>query len=142
MAGVLDLSLPAAPVDDPVVLPKDDPTDPAALRTSIQRVMTADCGVERDADGLRLAAETLGDLALLAEDLPPRLPATYEAMNLVRVARATVANAAAREESRGSHTRIDFPEQSDDLLGRFVVAGEAAPQFVPLPAPALRNAGR
>jgi L-aspartate oxidase len=142
MAGVVELSLPVGAVHDPVVLPKDNPGDPAALRSSIQRVMSQDCGVERDAAGLHLAADTLGDLAALAENLPSRRIATYEAMNLARVARAIVANATAREESRGSHTRIDFPQPSDDLLGRFVVTGDAAPRFVPLPEPALRRAGR
>jgi L-aspartate oxidase len=142
MAGVLDLSLPASTVDDPVVLPKDDPTDPAALRGSIQRVMSHDVGVERDAAGLRIAAETLADLAALAEDLPARRAATYEAMNLARVARAIVANATAREESRGSHTRTDFPDASDEYLGRFVITAETAPQFVPLPERALDKAAR
>jgi L-aspartate oxidase len=142
MAGVLDLSLPAETVDDPVVLPKEKASDPAALRASIQRVMTHDCGVERDAPGLRLAADTLDDLAALAEDLPPRHIATYEAMNLARVARATVANATAREESRGAHTRTDFPEPRPELLGRFVVTGTLAPQFVALGEPALRRASR
>jgi succinate dehydrogenase/fumarate reductase flavoprotein subunit len=61
-------------------------------------------------------------------------------MNLVRVARATVAGATAREESRGAHTRTDHPQRSEQLLGRFIVAGDASPQFVPLPEPALRNA--
>jgi L-aspartate oxidase len=140
MAGVLEVSCVAPAAEDPVVLPKQDPTDPAALRASIQRVMAQDCGVTRDAEGLRLAGETLTDLAQLAEDLPPRQPATYEAMNLARVARAIVANSAAREESRGAHTRRDFPDASEAMLGRFVVAGDAAPQFVPLAQPALRGA--
>jgi L-aspartate oxidase len=141
MAGVLELGLPCEPVDDPVVLPKRNPSDPAVLRASIQRVMSHDCGVERDAAGLRLAGDTLTDLAALAEDLPPRRPATYEALNLARVARAIVANATAREESRGAHTRTDFPDPSDEWLGRFVVAGNEEPRFVALPQPALRRAG-
>jgi L-aspartate oxidase len=129
-------------VDDPVVLPQDNTGDPAALRSSIQRVMSQDCGVERDAAGLQLASDTLPDLAALAENLPSRKIATYEAMNLARVARAIVANATARDESRGAHTRIDFPTSSDDFLGRFVVTGDATPRFVPLPEPALRRSGR
>jgi L-aspartate oxidase len=140
MAGVLDGPAFEPSNTDPVVLPKQDPTDPAALRGSIQRVMSTDCGVMRDADGLQLATETLADLAALAEDLPPRTPGTYEAMNLARVSRAIVANASAREESRGAHTRTDFPDPSDDYLGRFVIAGDGEPSFVPLAQPALRRA--
>jgi L-aspartate oxidase len=142
MAGIVELGQPGEQFDDPVVLPKDDPGDPAALRGSIQRVMSHDCGVERDTAGLRLAAETLHDLARLAEDLPPRTVATYEAMNLARVARVIVANATAREESRGAHTRTDFPEPSDEFLGRFVVFGDREPHFVPLAQPAVRRGAR
>ena len=77
--------------------------------------MSSDCGVVRDADGLELAATTLGDLARLADDLPARSIASYEVIDLLRVSRAIVASAAARTESRGSHTRRDFPEPSDDV---------------------------
>jgi aspartate oxidase len=55
-------------------------------------------------------------------------------MNLLRVARAIVGAATAREESRGSHARSDYPEPSEELLGRFVFRGAAPPQFVALPA--------
>jgi L-aspartate oxidase len=142
MAGILDVATEPRVVDDPVVLPKAEPADPAALRSAIQRVMTHDCGVERDATGLRVASETLADLSALAGDLPPRRIPTYEAMNLARVARAIVANATAREESRGAHTRVDFPDPSDELLGRMVITADDEPRFVPLPEPALRKAAR
>ena len=122
---------------------KERPVDPAALRESVQRVMTADCGVVRDAAGLKLAADTLVDLARLVEELPGRSLATYEASNLVRVSQATVAAAAAREESRGAHTRVDFPKPSSDFLGRLVLRGDAPPQFATLPpSPRSRRSGR
>jgi L-aspartate oxidase len=142
MAGIAESVSTRRPAEEVAVLPKEHPGNPAALRESIQRVMSEDCGVLRDAAGLQLASDTLVDLAALAEDLPPRHPATYEAMNLARVARAIVANATARQESRGAHTRVDFPKTSDDYLGRFVVTGDDAPRFVALSEPALRRAGR
>jgi L-aspartate oxidase len=138
MAAVLDRSF-ATATADPVVLPQKRTTDPAKLRGSIQRVMTQDCGVLREADGLQLAAETLTDLAALAEDLPARQPGTYEAMNLARVARAIVASATARVESRGSHTRTDYPDTTDKYSGRYLVAGDAEPQFAPLHQPVGRG---
>ena len=58
----------------------------------------------------------------------------YEVINLVRVSRAIVAGALARQESRGSHTRSDAPGADDRWLGRLVIQGDAAPRFVELPA--------
>ena len=84
--------------------------------------------------GCAIASETLGDLARLADDLSARSIASYEVIDLLRVSRAIVASATARTESRGSHTRRDFPESSDDMLGRFVSRGGPAPVFVALAA--------
>jgi L-aspartate oxidase len=120
------------PEPDPSVLPKDDPTDPDKLRGAVQRTMSADCGVVRDASGLDIARDTLADLAGLADDMPARAPATYEVLNLLRVSRAIVAAALAREESRGSHTRADFPRASARFEGRLVFRGAGAPQLAPL----------
>jgi succinate dehydrogenase/fumarate reductase flavoprotein subunit len=101
--------------------------------------MTADCGVVRHAEGLQLAADTLADLALLAEDLPARQIATYEVINLLRVARVIVAAALAREESRGAHTRREMPYADDAWLGRLIVRGERTPVFVELPTLAVKE---
>jgi L-aspartate oxidase len=104
--------------------------DAAALRRSVQRVMSLDVGVVRDANSLDLAAATLDDLAALARGLS-RDVESYEARNVLDVARAIVANAVRREESRGAHTRADHPDPSDDFLGRFVVTADEV-GFVPL----------
>lgn len=135
MAGVLSLAAPDVDVSlDPIVLRKERVTEPAALRGAVQRTMTADCGVVRDAVNLQMAADTLADLANLAEDLPARRMATYEVINLLRVSRVIVAAALAREESRGAHTRREWPYTDDAWLGRLVIRGERAPEFVDLPA--------
>jgi len=139
MTGVLDLPGTVAPEADPVVLPKDRSTDPDNVRGALQRVMSSDCGVLRDAEGLHLASETLGDLARLADDFPARTIASYEVIDLLRVSRAIVASAAERTESRGSHTRREFPDPSDALLGRFIARGSAAPVFVALPGVVARG---
>jgi L-aspartate oxidase len=142
MSGVLDVELDGEPEADPIVLPKaaqERVTDPADLRGAVQRVMSADCGVVRDLDGLRMASETLADLAALSEDLPPRTIATYEVLSVARVSRAIVATALARMESRGAHFRSDHPERSDDFLGRFVLRGRLVPAFVALRDAAIRE---
>lgn len=131
MVGVVDLDLGIEPDPDPVVLPKERVTAPGELRGALQRTMSADCGVVRDAASLDMATGTLADLAALGDDLPARTIPTYEVLDLVRVSRAIVAAAAAREESRGAHTRRDHPEPSKSFLGRLVVRGSEAPTFVP-----------
>ena len=92
-------------------------------RTDVQRIMTRDAGVLRDAASLDRAARNLAALAG---------PSTPEIRNLVTVGQALVDAASARRESRGTHTRVDFPESSSVFLGRFVFSG-SAPDFVPLP---------
>jgi succinate dehydrogenase / fumarate reductase flavoprotein subunit len=93
-----------------------------ALRGELQQVMEADCGVFRTeavlADGLRKVsalAERMVDVRLRDHS---RLfnTARIEAMeleNLMDCALATVAAALARQESRGAHTRIDYPQRDD-----------------------------
>jgi L-aspartate oxidase len=88
--------------------------------------MTRYAGVLRDHDSLVTALEGL-------EALDPSDP---EDQNLKDVSTALVRAALAREESRGTHTRLDFPETSAAFLGRFVFAGAGDPHYVPLPEPA------
>ena len=48
-------------------------------------------------------------------------PAGYELVNLVTVAGALLTAAQVREESRGCHTRQDFPDTTDDFRTRLVL---------------------
>ena len=114
---------------DAVAPPAPAEVTGAPVRDTLQRVMTRDAGVLRSGESLARAAGVLAGLR--ATDL--------EDLNLLTVARVLVASARAREESRGTHTRLDFPDPSPDFLGRFVVTG-AHEQFVPLPVSAAEAA--
>jgi L-aspartate oxidase len=103
-----------APGDDGLHVTRDD----------LQRLMTREAGVLRDAASLERAAAQLSAMTGAADP---------ELRNLVAVSSALVGAARARTESRGTHTRLDYPEPSSHLLGRFVFAGEEGPEFVPLP---------
>jgi L-aspartate oxidase len=114
----------------------DEPVEefgrPAAIgRDELQRLMTTNAGVLRDRASLDAALEALAPQP--SAGLPGRDPAAEELRNLVTLARAVVRAARAREESRGTHTRLDHPETSSAFLGRFV-ANTEPPTFVPLPA--------
>ena len=91
-----------------VLLPvgEADTGDPSKVRETLQRTMTADAGVVRDAGSLERAG--------LALDVVPAGPSVEaaEARNLFHLGAALVAGATAREESRGAHTRSDFPARS------------------------------
>ena len=105
--------------------------DTPVARDELQRLMTREAGVLRDATSLGRAGAQLETMAGAADP---------EVRNLVTVSRALVDAASARTESRGTHTRLDFPESSSEFLGRFVFGGTTQRRFVPLPAqePAAR----
>ena len=94
--------------------------------------MSSDVGVVRDADGLALAAKSLGALLDGAGGSVSASVAAYEVANLAAVAAAIVAGATARLESRGSHARADFPATDDAQRGRYVQLGSDPPRFVAL----------
>jgi L-aspartate oxidase len=87
--------------------------------------MTRDAGVLRDAASLGRALAALDRLR----------PADREVANLVTVSRALVVAALRREESRGTHTRLDHPDADPAFLGRFVYGAAPEPGFVRLPEP-------
>jgi L-aspartate oxidase len=98
--------------------------DVAVAREALQRVMTRDAGVLRDAASLERAAKELDGMAGAADP---------EVRNLVTVSSALVDAALARTESRGTHTRLDFPQPSSAFLGRFVFGGgDPSPTLVHL----------
>src|SRR5690606_31213592 len=74
-------------------------------RTDLQHLMWESAGLVRDADGLAEAADVPAPCA------PPAVTAAKSAedANLWLAARAVVASAAARRESRGGHHRRDVP---------------------------------
>jgi len=78
----------------------------ADLRPRIRAAMSKYVGVLRSPDGLAAAANAL---VLPTESTSPHRR-SWEATNLLTVATAVVAAAAARTESRGCHRRTDHPE--------------------------------
>jgi L-aspartate oxidase len=97
------------------------PDDPAKLRDILQRAMTVGAGVLRTARSLD---QTDAVLSGVAGHLPADRgePATEEARNLLTVGQALLASASVREESRGNHTRSDFPATDEAFRLRLVIA--------------------
>jgi L-aspartate oxidase len=93
------------------------------MRDVLQRVMTRDAGVLRDQASLDRAGRALAKL----------VPTDVEEANLLVVSAALVRAASDRQESRGTHTRADYPQPSSAFMGRFVFCGSREPELVPLP---------
>ncbi|WP_255375570.1 L-aspartate oxidase [Saccharomonospora sp. CUA-673] len=85
-----------------------------ARRDDLQRAMSRYAGIGRDAEGLAVAGSVLD----LAHDSAAGCAAAWtrrcvEDAALTLVARALLAAAASRTESRGCHVRSDFPDRDD-----------------------------
>ncbi len=92
------------------------------IRAELKKVMETHCGVFREQTVLAEGVEKVKALAERMQDVRLRdtsktfNTARVEAMeleNLIDIALATVQSALARTESRGAHSRIDYPERDD-----------------------------
>ncbi|GAA2582369.1 L-aspartate oxidase [Streptomyces lienomycini] len=124
-AGTLHARVPA-PLPHPPN--PEHPLLPPEARRSIQRIMTEGAGVLRSAASLTRAADRLHALhtearEALHENGKTSEPGvdTWEATNLLCVARVLVAAAARREETRGCHWREDHADRDDTVWRRHLV---------------------
>jgi L-aspartate oxidase len=98
-AGLLDGELPG------------EPTFPSHTIEEVRRIASGECGIQRSEAGLRRAIEEL-EAGTRKTGLEPRR-GLYELRSVHTVALLIARCALAREESRGAHYRIDFPEKKD-----------------------------
>ncbi|RPJ01780.1 MAG: succinate dehydrogenase/fumarate reductase flavoprotein subunit, partial [Chloroflexi bacterium] len=101
----------------------DGPRKPYQLRTELQQVMMKHVSVFRTAQGIQQAIETLRRLKdeyrtrLGIDDRGRRfntdLLEAWELGSLLDIAEVTAVSALARQESRGAHSREDFPKRDD-----------------------------
>ncbi|MFE9255834.1 L-aspartate oxidase [Streptomyces sp. NPDC006879] len=113
-----------------IPVPASGPLQPAEARPEVQRTMTAGAGVLRSARSLREAADSLEalytaaltELEVHGKTSEPGVD-SWEATNLLCVARVLVAAALRREETRGCHWREDHPDRDDRSWRRHLVVG-------------------
>lgn len=89
----------------------------------IQDLMWKEVGVVRMRPGMQNAVKTLEEMS--AKFAHPKTRRAHEAANLHLAALLVARSALAREESRGAHYRIDYPDHEDRrFLRHSVVRGE------------------
>ena len=110
----VDADIPGRPCPVPPLPVPAGGGDAAKQRDGLQRAMTTGAGVLRSAASLASTMTTIVEVARAGTDDP-------ELRNLLALAWALAHAADARRESRGAHSRSDFPNTSADFLVRLVV---------------------
>ena len=94
----------------PVANVSRTPLDLADIRESLRALMWRSAGITRNARGLNEAGEQVDFWCRYALNHVFDDPTGWTLQNLLTVARLMIAAAVEREESRGVHTRSDFPQ--------------------------------
>lgn len=114
-----------------LLLARPDGIRPAALRQEMGQTMTAEVGVFRQAETLRAAQAALVEMRARFARVSvgdkgrvfnQALVSVLELDFMLDLALAVVMGALAREESRGAHTRVDFPRRDDAHWMRHTLA--------------------
>ena len=101
------------------------------IRRELASLMQENVGIFRDGLGLKAAAKKLSGLRERcdaagvqgsASGYSTEIGSIIELGNMLDVAEVIVASALAREESRGSHARTDFPNRDDENWLKHTVA--------------------
>jgi L-aspartate oxidase len=122
----------ALPITHEVVGSADEELDVADIRNSLKSLMWRDAGILRERARLAAAAASIAAWCQYVLPRQFREPSGWELQNLLTVARLMVEAALAREESRGVHQRIDFPDQDDAKWKRHIAWKRAAePESAP-----------
>jgi L-aspartate oxidase len=104
------------------------------LKRRVQQEMSRDVAVVRDAEGLARAELEVESVLGALSAMPAESRPAWEARDMALAARAIVAAAELRTESRGSHFRSDFPEADHDLDGCHLASDGEAWRFESLDA--------
>jgi len=99
-----------------------DPSSVPSIRTQLKELMTRSFGIFRESQTMKSGLERLRELSILykgisvsdtEKDFNQAVVRYNELGSMLVVANAVAIGALAREESRGSHFRTDFPKRDD-----------------------------
>jgi L-aspartate oxidase len=106
---------------------------PAAPPKALRDTMTLNVGLERDAEGLEHAAQTVSALERASAGEP-------SLQNILASAKLVVAGAISRHESRGAHCRTDFPRTIQNGQRSFTTLADAEKILAEAGAPDVQAA--
>jgi succinate dehydrogenase / fumarate reductase flavoprotein subunit len=106
-------------------LESEDGEDPYVIQRDLQATMQSLVGIFREEADLKEALERLTDLEARWRSIKvtggrmynPGWNLVFELRNLLTVSQAVTLSALQRTESRGAHSRVDYPEQDDKSWG-------------------------
>jgi succinate dehydrogenase / fumarate reductase flavoprotein subunit len=103
----------------------------AEIRNEMKAMMTDNCGIFRDADRLQVALNNVKELQerfknARVMDKSRRfntdVQSALETENLLTFSEVIIASALVRTESRGAHSRVDYPERDDENWLKHTIA--------------------
>jgi succinate dehydrogenase / fumarate reductase flavoprotein subunit len=101
--------------------------DVFAIRTELKRILDKNVAVYRNSKDMEAALKTVRELRAKMEHVKvtdksriynTNMIAVLETINLIDLAETVVMGALARKESRGAHSRTDFPSRDDINWGK------------------------
>ena len=106
----------------------DSAENPFEIQQDLQKMMQDQVGIVRNEHDMQAAVEGIGRLRERAErvaasgnrEYNPGWHTALDLRNLLTYAEAIARSALARKESRGAHTRLDYPDK-DEKLGKLSV---------------------
>jgi succinate dehydrogenase / fumarate reductase flavoprotein subunit len=123
--------------------------DPYAVHADLQETMQTLVGIYREESGLVRALDRLEELKERAErvrvreggrDFNPGWHLCRDLQNMLTCAEAVTRAALMREESRGAHSRLDFPDYADFWGEHNIVVFQAADGMAVEPRPVVKVA--
>lgn len=103
----------ALPLENLGVIESAEPLDLDDIRNSLKSLMWRSAGVRREAAELAAAEDSVNHWCGYVLGRQFADPAGWQLQNMLWVARLMISAALAREESRGVHLRVDFPQMDN-----------------------------
>ena len=126
---------------DGLVAKKENPEDAYVLRARMEDIMMDKVGIFRNGKDLQDAVDELEELLIRSKNIEvkdktlgasPELFNAYRTQRMLKLAICTAKGALDRKESRGAHSREDFPERNDaEYLNRTITTWPDENQTLP-----------